>query len=206
MKLTILKTENPYVYGTSHVSYVYGTSHVSYVYGTSHVSYVYVMKLKTENPYVYGTSHVSYVYAMDGFLPEVSNGRVVDSQATSTSILAPNPTSLMISRSFREGKAYCSSGRQELEEAQVKIKALKLFEQFREKEVEELTEELSKAEKKLKLRESLLERKNLEIMKINGEKKASMAAQFSAHATQKDDDMLPIEDILAPLKAELKLA
>ena len=87
----------------------------------------------------------------------------------------------------------------ELGEAQAKIKALKLFEQLREKVVEELTEE----EEKLKLTESLLESKNL---KINDEKKASMAAQFSAHATQKDDYMPPIEDILAPLEVELKLA
>ena len=54
---------------------------------------------------------------------------------------------------------------------------------------------------------------NLEIKKINEEKKASTAAQFAAeaslrrvHAAQKDDDMPPIEAILAPLEAELKLA
>lgn len=54
---------------------------------------------------------------------------------------------------------------------------------------------------------------SLEIKKINEEKKASMAAQFAAeaslrrvHAAQKDDDMPPIEAILAPLEAELKLA
>lgn len=54
---------------------------------------------------------------------------------------------------------------------------------------------------------------NLEIKKINEEKKAALAAQFAAeatlrrvHAAQKDDDMPPIEAILAPLEAELKLA
>ncbi|KAG6599918.1 Microtubule-associated protein 70-1, partial [Cucurbita argyrosperma subsp. sororia] len=185
----------------------------------------------------------------DGFLPEVSNGRAVDSLATSTPISAPNPTPLTVSGSFREGKS--SSRRRtsvrpsmdaddflnlfhgsdpvkvelnrlenevrdkdrELGEAQAKIKALKLSERLREKAVEELTEELSKAEEKLKLTESLLESKNLEIKKINDEKKASMAAQFAAeatlrrvHAAQKDDDMPPIEAILAPLEAELKLA
>ncbi|KAF8389948.1 hypothetical protein HHK36_024468 [Tetracentron sinense] len=79
----------------------------------------------------------------------------------------------------------------ELGEAQAEIKALKLSERLREKAVEE----------------------NLEIKKINDEKKASMAAQFAAeatlrrvHAAQKDDDMPPIEAILAPLEAELKLA
>ena len=100
---------------------------------------------------------------------------------------------------------------------------------------------MAKVDEKLKLTESLLESKvqentfellidnflcfnfyiqrdifflqNLEIKKINDEKKASMAAQFAAeatlrrvHAAQKDDDMPPIEAILAPLEAELKLA
>ncbi|XVF02914.1 hypothetical protein REPUB_Repub04eG0215800 [Reevesia pubescens] len=101
----------------------------------------------------------------------------------------------------------------ELGEAQAEIKALRMSERLREKAVEELTDELSKVEEKLKLTESLLESKNLEIKKINDEKKASMAAQFAAeatlrrvHAAQKDDDMPPIEAILAPLEAELKLA
>ncbi|KAK8691580.1 hypothetical protein V6N13_075084 [Hibiscus sabdariffa] len=101
----------------------------------------------------------------------------------------------------------------ELGEAQAEIKALRMSERLREKAVEELTDELSKIEGKLKLTESLLESKNLEIKKINDEKKASMAAQFAAeatlrrvHAAQKDDDMPPIEAILAPLEAELKLA
>ncbi|CAN1796545.1 Microtubule-associated protein 70-2 [Linum perenne] len=101
----------------------------------------------------------------------------------------------------------------ELNEAQVEIKALRLSERLREKAVEELTDELSKVDEKLKLTESLLESKNLEIKKINDEKKSSMAAQFAAeatlrrvHAAQKDDDMPPIEAILAPLEAELKLA
>uniref|UniRef100_A0A7N0TCY7 Uncharacterized protein n=1 Tax=Kalanchoe fedtschenkoi TaxID=63787 RepID=A0A7N0TCY7_KALFE len=101
----------------------------------------------------------------------------------------------------------------ELGEAQAEIKALRLSERAREKAVEELTEELMRVDDKLKLTESLLETKNLEIKKINDEKKASMAAQFAAeatlrrvHAAQKDDDMPPIEAILAPLEAELKLA
>ncbi|KAK8512691.1 hypothetical protein V6N13_090553 [Hibiscus sabdariffa] len=101
----------------------------------------------------------------------------------------------------------------ELGEAQAEIKALRMSERLREKAVEELTDELSRMEEKLKLTESLLESKNLEIKKINDEKKASMAAQFAAeatlrrvHAAQKDDDMPPIEAILAPLEAELKLA
>ncbi|KAL9254952.1 Microtubule-associated protein 70-2-like protein [Drosera capensis] len=101
----------------------------------------------------------------------------------------------------------------ELLEAQAEIKSLKYSERLREKAVEELTEELTKVEGKLKLTENLLESKNLEIKRLNDEKKASMAAQFAAeatlrrvHAAQKDDDMPPIQAILAPLEAELKLA
>ncbi|VVA92450.1 unnamed protein product [Arabis nemorensis] len=101
----------------------------------------------------------------------------------------------------------------ELGETHAEIKALRLSERQREKAVEELTEELAKLDEKLKLTESILDSKNLEIKKINEEKKASMAAQFAAeatlrrvHAAQKDDDMPPIEAILAPLEAELKLA
>ncbi|KAI4330546.1 hypothetical protein MLD38_028825 [Melastoma candidum] len=54
---------------------------------------------------------------------------------------------------------------------------------------------------------------NQKIKKIHDEKKAALAAQFFAeatlrrvHAAQKDDDMPPIEAIIAPLKAGLILA
>ncbi|CAD6341565.1 unnamed protein product [Miscanthus lutarioriparius] len=101
----------------------------------------------------------------------------------------------------------------ELGDAQAEIKALRLSDRAREKAVQDLTEELAKVDEKLKLTESLLESKNLEAKKINDEKKAALAAQFAAeatlrrvHAAQKDDDMPPIEAILAPLEAELKLA
>ncbi|CAN6178573.1 unnamed protein product [Urochloa humidicola] len=101
----------------------------------------------------------------------------------------------------------------ELGEAQTEIRALRLSERAREKAVEELTDELEKMDEKLKLTESLLQSKNLEVKRINDEKKAALAAQFAAeatlrrvHAAQKDDDMPPIEAILAPLEAELKLS
>ncbi|CAL5351808.1 unnamed protein product [Camellia sinensis] len=76
-----------------------------------------------------------------------------------------------------------------------------------------LTDELNKVDEKLKATEALLESKNLEIKKINDEKKAALAAQFAAeatlrrvHAAQKDDEMPPIEAIITPLEAKLKLA
>ncbi|KAM1052913.1 hypothetical protein ACFX2J_000484 [Malus domestica] len=153
-------------------------------------------------------------FSSDGGLTpmtDYSNGPVHG--ATSTSL------PLTMSGSFNEGKS--SSRRRgfrkqsmdgdedknrELGEAHAQIKALKLSNRAREKACEELTDELSKVEEKLKLTESLLESKNLE-------NQAFMAAQFAAEATlrsvhpaQKDDDMPPIEAILAPLEAELKLA
>eukprot|EP00250_Pteridium_aquilinum_P016390 c23083_g1_i1 orf=695-2536(-) len=101
----------------------------------------------------------------------------------------------------------------ELQEAHAEIKALRLTERAREKALEELDAELKKVEGKLKQTEILLENKNLEAKKINDEKKAALAAQFAAEATlrrvqagQKDEDMPPIEAIVAPLEAELKIA
>ncbi|XP_019162060.1 PREDICTED: microtubule-associated protein 70-1-like isoform X2 [Ipomoea nil] len=100
----------------------------------------------------------------------------------------------------------------ELGEAQAEIKSVKYSERLKEKAVEELTNELSKVDEKLKKTEALLDSKNLEIKKLNDEKKAALAAQFAAeatlrrvHAAQKDDDLPPIEAIIAPLEAELKL-
>ncbi|MCO5562759.1 hypothetical protein L7F22_016391 [Adiantum nelumboides] len=101
----------------------------------------------------------------------------------------------------------------ELGDAQAEIKALRLTERAREKAYEELSDVLRKVDEKLKQTELLLENKNLEAKKINDEKKAALAAQFAAeatlrrvHAGQKDEDMPPIEAILAPLEAELKIA
>ncbi|KAL6555332.1 hypothetical protein OROGR_006590 [Orobanche gracilis] len=100
----------------------------------------------------------------------------------------------------------------ELGEAHAEIKGLKFSERLKEKAVEELNDELKKVDEKLKVTESQIESKNLEIKKINEEKKASLAAQFAAEATlrrvhtaQKDDEIPPIEAIIAPLEAELKL-
>ncbi|KAK9069280.1 hypothetical protein SSX86_013396 [Deinandra increscens subsp. villosa] len=99
----------------------------------------------------------------------------------------------------------------ELGDAYTEIKALKYHEHLKEKAMEELNDELRKVDEKLKNTESLLESKNLEIKKLNDEKKQALSAQFAAeatlrrvHAAQKDDEMPPIEAIIAPLEAELK--
>ncbi|KAI9082067.1 hypothetical protein K1719_035992 [Acacia pycnantha] len=101
----------------------------------------------------------------------------------------------------------------ELGEALAEIKSLKNSERLKEKAMQELTDELNKVDEKLKATEALLESKNLELKKVNDEKKAALAAQFAAeatlrrvHAAQKDDEMPPIEAIITPLEAELKLA
>lgn len=53
---------------------------------------------------------------------------------------------------------------------------------------------------------------NLEIKKLTSEKKEALAAQFAAeatvrrvHANQKDDNSVPIESVIAPLEAEIKM-
>lgn len=70
-----------------------------------------------------------------------------------------------------------------------------------------------KIEIKCAIKSSHYKFQNLEIKKINEEKKAALAAQFAAeatlrrlHAAQKDDEMPPIEAIITPLEADLKLA
>ncbi|KAL2320659.1 hypothetical protein Fmac_029628 [Flemingia macrophylla] len=111
------------------------------------------------------------------------------------------------------GDRFAAEKDRELGDALAEIKSLRNSERLKEKAVEELTDELNKVDEKLKAAEALLESKNLEIKKINEEKKAALAAQFAAeatlrrvHAAQKDDEMPPIEAIIAPLEAELKLA
>ncbi|CAK9869526.1 unnamed protein product [Sphagnum jensenii] len=101
----------------------------------------------------------------------------------------------------------------ELVEAQAEVKALKLSERLKTKAVEELADQLEKVDEKMKSTEILLENKNLELKRINSEKKAAQSGQIAAeatlrrvHAAQKDEDLPPIEAILAPLEAELKLA
>ena len=55
-------------------------------------------------------------------------------------------------------------------------------------------------------------KQNLDIKKLTNEKKEALAAQYAAEATlrrvyanQKDDDSIPIELVIAPLEAELKM-
>ncbi|WVZ07924.1 hypothetical protein V8G54_021270 [Vigna mungo] len=116
-------------------------------------------------------------------------------------------------RVYKERAIWLSEKDRELGDALAEIKSLRNSKRLKEKGVEELTDELNKVDEKLKAAEVLLESKNLEIKKINEEKREALAAQFAAeatlrrvHAAQKDDEMPPIEAIITPLEAELKLA
>ncbi|KAF7840523.1 microtubule-associated protein 70-5-like [Senna tora] len=75
-----------------------------------------------------------------------------------------------------------------------------------------LRNEVNKLHEKLRITEDILEHKNLEIKKVTGEKKDALAAQYAAeatlrrvHADQQDDDSIPMECIIAPLEAEIKM-
>lgn len=100
----------------------------------------------------------------------------------------------------------------ELGEAHSEIKGLRLTERAKDKALAEVTEELEKMVEKLQASEVALENKNLDIKRITEEKKEALAAQFAAeatlrrvHAAQKDEELPPLETILVPLEAEIKL-
>ncbi|KAH7837909.1 hypothetical protein Vadar_019435 [Vaccinium darrowii] len=100
----------------------------------------------------------------------------------------------------------------ELGVAQNNIKALRATEVLKDKAIEQLTNEFQKLDEKLRFAEKLLDQKNLEIKKLTSEKKEALAAQFAAeaalrrvHANQKDDKSVPIESLIAPLEADIKM-
>lgn len=96
--------------------------------------------------------------------------------------------------------------------AQNEIKALRATQALKEKALEELKINYDKLDEKLRATENMLQQKNLEMKKLADEKKDALAAQFAAeaalrrlHTNQKDDDFLPIESIIAPLEADIKM-
>ncbi|XP_010936411.1 microtubule-associated protein 70-5 [Elaeis guineensis] len=99
----------------------------------------------------------------------------------------------------------------ELELANYAIKALKVTELMKDKAVVELNNELKKLDDKLRASENQLEQKNLDIKRLINEKKEALAAQFAAeaalrrvHASQRDEEYLPVEAVIAPLESDLK--
>ncbi|GFZ03322.1 microtubule-associated proteins 70-5 [Actinidia rufa] len=133
--------------------------------------------------------------------------------------LLKGPLSLSLKNNFKQEKD------RELGGAQNEIKALKATEVLKDKAIEELTNEFNKLDGKLRFTENLLEQKvlddtlskfeNCRILKsrkLTSERKEALAAQFSAeatlrrvHANQKEDDSVPIESVIAPLEADIKM-
>lgn len=100
----------------------------------------------------------------------------------------------------------------ELGNAQSEIRALRATEALKDKALEELGSEANRLEEKLRSNETHLEQKNLDMKKLTDEKKEALTAQYAAEATlrrvyanQKDDDSVPIELVIAPLEAELRI-
>ncbi|KAL1832314.1 hypothetical protein ACET3Z_001965 [Daucus carota] len=120
----------------------------------------------------------------------------------------PDPVILELNRLQNQLK----EKERELGDTRSEIKGLRTADVLKEKAVEELANELTKLDEKLRLNEALLEQKNLDIKKLTNEKKEALAAQYAAeatvrrvHADQKDDDSFPIESVIAPLEADIKM-
>ncbi|KAJ0836450.1 putative microtubule-associated protein [Helianthus annuus] len=100
----------------------------------------------------------------------------------------------------------------ELGFAHSEIKAMKAADVLKEKSLEEMGNMVEKLDNKIRNTENFLEQKNLDIKKLVTEKKEAVAAQFAAEATlrrvyanQKDDDSVPIDSIIAPLEADIRM-
>ncbi|XP_042383104.1 microtubule-associated protein 70-5-like [Zingiber officinale] len=99
----------------------------------------------------------------------------------------------------------------ELGLAKNEIKALKGTEILKDKAIMELSNQLKKRDEKLGITEKQLEQKNLDIKKLTNETKEALAAQISAeailrrvYANQKDEELTPIEVLIAPLQSDIK--
>ncbi|XP_042377060.1 microtubule-associated protein 70-5-like isoform X2 [Zingiber officinale] len=99
----------------------------------------------------------------------------------------------------------------ELGLAKNEIKALKGTEILKDKAIMELSNQLKKMDEKLGITEKQLEQKNLDIKKLTNETKEALAAQISAeailrrvYANQKDEELTPIEVLIAPLESDIK--
>ncbi|CAO2842408.1 unnamed protein product [Amaranthus hypochondriacus] len=95
---------------------------------------------------------------------------------------------------------------------QSEIKALRATQALKEKALDELKIKYDKLDEKLRVTETVLQQKNLELKKLTDEKKEALAAQFAAeaalrrlHTNQKDDDFFPLESVIAPLEADIKM-
>ncbi|KAL3850958.1 hypothetical protein ACJIZ3_012840 [Penstemon smallii] len=120
----------------------------------------------------------------------------------------PDPVSLELNRLQNQLK----EKERELGKAQNEIRGLRATEVLKDKAVEELQNQVTRLDEKLRANENYLQLKNLDIKKLMDDKREALAAQYAAEATlrrvytnQKDDDSVPIELVIAPLEAELKM-
>ncbi|XP_027358824.1 microtubule-associated protein 70-5-like isoform X2 [Abrus precatorius] len=123
-------------------------------------------------------------------------------------LIQPDPVMLEIHRLQNQ----LSEKVKGLASCQSEIKALKSTEAKKDKAIEELRNEVNKLEERLQLAEDHLKHKNLEIKKLTEEKKDALAAQYAAeaalrrvHTDQKEDDFVPLESVISPLEAEIKI-
>ncbi|CAJ2658203.1 unnamed protein product [Trifolium pratense] len=100
----------------------------------------------------------------------------------------------------------------ELAACQGEIKSLRATEAQKDKAIEELRNEVSKLDERVRHSEDHLKHKNLEIKKLTDEKKDALAAQYAAeaalrrlHTDEKEDDFYPFESVITPLEAEIKM-
>ncbi|XP_006649637.1 microtubule-associated protein 70-4-like [Oryza brachyantha] len=99
----------------------------------------------------------------------------------------------------------------ELGHAYSEIKGLKVTEALKDKAIAELTKELKKQDEKLSSLEKQLEQKNLDVKRLSNERKEALSAQFAAeatlrriHSSQKDEEVVPFDAIIAPLESDIK--
>ncbi|CAM0872003.1 unnamed protein product [Alopecurus aequalis] len=99
----------------------------------------------------------------------------------------------------------------ELGHAYSEIKGLKVTEILKDKAIAELSKELKKQDEKLRGLEKQLEQKNLDVKRLCNERKEALSAQFAAeaslrriHSSQKDEEVVPFDAIIAPLESDIK--
>ncbi|KAL5217954.1 hypothetical protein ABZP36_018638 [Zizania latifolia] len=99
----------------------------------------------------------------------------------------------------------------ELGHAHSDIKGLKVTEALKDKAIAELAKELKKQDDKLRSLEKQLEQKNLDVERLSNERKEALSAQFAAestlrriHSSQKDEEVVPFDAIIAPLESDIK--
>ncbi|KAL9320741.1 hypothetical protein ACSQ67_012580 [Phaseolus vulgaris] len=123
-------------------------------------------------------------------------------------LVQPDPVGLQIDRLQNQ----LTEKAKELATCQSEIKALRATEAKKDKAIEELRNEVSKLDERLGLTQDHLKHKKLEIKKLTEEKRDALAAQYAAeatlrrlHADQKEDDFVPLESVITPLEAEIKM-